>query len=413
MFAKSMIQFLEPRRLLSGSFASVNARGTLSVTGSGGNDVILLRARAKDIVVTDNGRSATFSKIEVRRIWADGFRGADSITNRTALPSTLIGSSGDDNLTGGSGPDYLIGGPGLNALAGGGGADVIDHSGEVAGRFRADPDLHDGDNDEITVQRTDGLGIDQIRPEPNLTLRLTNGNDTLDGDFAFDISVNAGPGDDQLTAANGMDRFGVSAQVTIDGGAGNDRFMTDEQNVVDRIVGGNGDDYIQDNGGMGAVAGAVDLGKGFDTDDLSSFEPAGAVTLIAGAGVEKVIGTNFSPCVIEGNKLDNVLISHSGDFGTTLVGGDGNDLLMADAGFNGPESMQGGAGNDTLIGGSGNDTLIGGPGRDSMIGNGGNDLFFAKDGQRDTLDGGSGFDTASRDNGPTIFDQVVNVEKFI
>ena len=48
-----------------------------------------------------------------------------------------------------------------------------------------------------------------------------------------------------------------------------------------------------------------------------------------------------------------------------------------------------------------------------MLGQSGNDKLFAHNGGKDFLDGGTGFDTAKRDNGPTILDQVKNVERFI
>ena len=43
----------------------------------------------------------------------------------------------------------------------------------------------------------------------------------------------------------------------------------------------------------------------------------------------------------------------------TLIGGSGNDLLVADPGAN---SLVGGAGDDTLVSNGGDDTLVGGTG---------------------------------------------------
>jgi uncharacterized delta-60 repeat protein len=81
-------------------------------------------------------------------------------------------------------------------------------------------------------------------------------------------------------------------------------------------------------------------------------------------------------------------------------GGDGNDKLI------------GGGGNDTLIGGAGNDDMDGRGGNDSLSGGSGNDRFYSKDGLKDSIDGGIGFDTINRDKGK-VTDSVLNIESFI
>jgi Ca2+-binding RTX toxin-like protein len=67
--------------------------------------------------------------------------------------------------------------------------------------------------------------------------------------------------------------------------------------------------------------------------------------------------------------------------GTTVNGGDGNDILFGlgaaavlDGGA-GNDILYGTAGNDILTGGSGNDTLIGGLGNDQLTGGSGADVF--------------------------------------
>ena len=93
-----------------------------------------------------------------------------------------------------------------------------------------------------------------------------------------------------------------------------------------------------------------------------------------------------------------------------VIGGSGNDRIIGSP-FN--NSLVGGGGNDTIYGGAGNDTLVGGAGHDLLFGQDGNDLLLGKDGAKDSLDGGSGFDKATRDNGPSVFDIVKNIEAFI
>jgi Ca2+-binding RTX toxin-like protein len=88
----------------------------------------------------------------------------------------------------------------------------------------------------------------------------------------------------------------------------------------------------------------------------------------------------------------------------TLTGTNANDVLV---GRGGPDTLHGRGGNDVLQGGADNDRLYGGPGRDSLFGGKGNDRLSARDKQRDTVDGGPGFDEAWVDR----LDRVRNVER--
>ncbi len=78
----------------------------------------------------------------------------------------------------------------------------------------------------------------------------------------------------------------------------------------------------------------------------------------------------------------------------TLRGGDGNDLIYADAGN---DFVDGGAGNDTLYGGAGNDTIAFGTGDNVVYGGDGDDFIDDHLGEFETGDdlifGGAGDDT--------------------
>lgn len=65
-----------------------------------------------------------------------------------------------------------------------------------------------------------------------------------------------------------------------------------------------------------------------------------------------------------------------------IVAGPGNDRIDA---VGGADLVCAGPGNDVVNGGPGNDVAYGGPG---------NDTIFSRDGDRDTLDCGPGYDTA-------------------
>ena len=79
---------------------------------------------------------------------------------------------------------------------------------------------------------------------------------------------------------------------------------------------------------------------------------------------------------------DNVHVGHWNkvEFGVTVFGGDGDDLIK---GGGGADYLDGGAGNDELIGMRGSDTLVGGEGNDWLKGGT----------EADKLDGGVGDDT--------------------
>ena len=87
-----------------------------------------------------------------------------------------------------------------------------------------------------------------------------------------------------------------------------------------------------------------------------------------------------------------------------LYGTKANDVLL---GRGGNDTIYALPGNDVLQGGIGNDRLYGGLGRDSLVGGPGNDRLYARDGRRDTVDGGGGFDEAWVDR----LDVVRNVER--
>jgi hypothetical protein len=98
------------------------------------------------------------------------------------------------------------------------------------------------------------------------------------------------------------------------------------------------------------------------------------------------------PCTITGTAGNDTLTGTPGR--DVICGRGGNDLIV---GGDGHDSLRGEAGNDRLVAGRGNDALDGGAGRDTLLGQAGRDLLLARDGARDTLDGGAQRDRAVRD----------------
>jgi Ca2+-binding RTX toxin-like protein len=77
-----------------------------------------------------------------------------------------------------------------------------------------------------------------------------------------------------------------------------------------------------------------------------------------------------------------------------LTGGAGADTIH---GRGGNDRISGGAGADKLYGEAGNDSIDGGAGIDTVFGGSGNDTINARDGERDTIDCGSGNDKVVAD----------------
>ena len=105
------------------------------------------------------------------------------------------------------------------------------------------------------------------------------------------------------------------------------------------------------------------------------------------------LATNGSIIVEGGDGNDTV--TGSADFGESLQGNDGNDVID---GLDGNDIIDGGDGNDSLLGNDGDDTLIGDDGDDTIDGGLGNDSIDGNDGA-DVITGGAGMDTVEAGNG--------------
>jgi Ca2+-binding RTX toxin-like protein len=452
--SKIEAQFTEAleSRLLLASFASVNSNGTLSVVGTGSNDTIVVRNDAQflfyDVIV--NGQTVLFERDVVKRIWANGFGGNDKITNQTALPSTLIGGSGndsiqagtaDDSIEGDGGDDSVAGGDGKNTIDGGSGANWADYSSpfETAGTYEV---FNSGQNLNNVVHKPHGT--DTWLPTSLFRMRATPGDDDIVFFPNTDGIVDGGDGDDAISAGHQLSGIGEDVHVSVYGGNGNDSFFVQEDISPGPVFGGNGNDTLTTETSQNFA----DAGAGTDT---VIFEGGGGPVyspFVAGPGVEKIQGPGFANTKVVGNDLNNVITSPGDLFGVTLAGGGGNDLIkMEGSGAPGgfvPNVFQGGPGNDTLVGtsatddfsggggtdtvdytarsdnlnlsldnhandgasgegdniradvenilgGSGNDLIIGNPFANSLKGNAGNDTLWGGDGN-DTLSGGSGHD---------------------
>jgi hypothetical protein len=157
---------------------------------------------------------------------------------------------------------------------------------------------------------------------------------------------------------------------------------------------------------------------GGDSGDNTITGTSGDDVIFGGPGDDTIFGLGGND-ELHGEDGDDRLEGGSGS--DQLDGGEGDDLILGGSGNdtgtggNGADEMRGGSGNDEFRGGPGRDEIFGGSGNDRLFGEGGadlvdggdgkdfisggsgNDRLQARDGQTDTVRGGTGTDTADVD----------------
>lgn len=112
-----------------------------------------------------------------------------------------------------------------------------------------------------------------------------------------------------------------------------------------------------------------------------------AALVMGSAAIAGSSGTSRPDLLVGDNKANWI---HGGAGGDAIYGLGGNDVLFGDAG------------NDQVWGGPGDDVMYGGPGEDTMVGRWGNDRIYVRDGGRDFVHCGAGFDVVIADNADII-----------
>jgi Ca2+-binding RTX toxin-like protein len=461
------------------------------------NTIVTSRDAAGKILVNGglvpvDGGTATVANTSLIQVF--GQAGNDTISldeTNGALPGAqLFGGAGNDTITGGSGNDLLFGGDGNDILLGKGGNDQLfggagndvltggagdDQMFGDAGNDRMiwnpgeGTDLMEGGDGIDTAEVNGGNGSEIFTITPNGTrVRFDRTNPapfSLDIGTTENLVLNAGGGDDTITASNGLASL---IHLTLDGGAGNDTITGGDGN--DTLIGGDGNDVIT--GGRGndtaqlgtgddtfiwnpgdgsdvgdgqngtdtlvfngsnvnesmsilANRGHVSLTRdvGNVTMDLTSIEDiqinalggADNITVgdLTGTGVTQVainLGSDGQADTVTVNgtaSSDTISISNS-DKATVFVSGLAEEVTIDGADpANDTLAVNGGAGNDTIDASQLNTdwiklTIDGGAGNDTITGSQGADLLLGGDGN-DTVTGGRGNDTALLGNGNDTF----------
>ena len=362
--------------------------------------------------------------------------GGRSFANVTAVN----GGNGDDTLVSGVGSDNLTGGAGANTLAyvsvSQGGINVVSRSAGVLVRLPEPGATASGG--------TIGGPENDVIHDDLRTLIGSNHGDFLIGSNIVDSIVGAAPvgtgsgvvdtpaGNDTIYGREGDDSLVGGDRGLVDAGAGDDTIVggrstaAGDQTVIhgavgnDTIVSGLGNDEIFGDAGSNTLAYASVQQSGIDivdrgTNGVTARLPNSGLTAPGGktGGPEQdiihddigtLVGGNGND-VIVGNDLFNQLlgVAPAGTEGVrpgpagndAIVGNGGTDLMF---GAEGNDFLVGGAGSDTLLGFAGSDYIVGQGGTDNHNGGEGNDQVFSRDGVAEAVICGLGTDSALVDS---------------
>lgn len=396
----AVVEGMEARRLFATTCTP--SGGLWTVDGdSNANKLEVLSSGSNIIIEEDDVQVCTRAQSLISSIVVNGLNGDDQICIH-AIPTTIAVT-----MNGGAGADLLEGGDGGETINGEGGNDVI--------HGNAGADSLSGGSDSDTFYGYNADGADTISGGDQL--------DTVDyGAKTGNLTITVGSGANDGASGEGDDVQGDIE--TVIGGQGNDHITGDSSDELldgyygnDTLVGGTGTSADTLNGGSGT---------GTDTADYSARSDNLKITL---DGVNNDGNETFG----EGDNVVDVQIVIGGSGNDTIIGDGGANTLMGSGGTDSlrggdnADSIDGGSGNDTIYGDDGNDTLKAGGGTDTiyggndndhiygygvLYGEAGNDNFFAFNGFKDTIDGGSGTDTLWNHDGDDL-DLLTNVETII
>ena len=365
--------------------------GLLRIEGTKENDLIALRLKAGNpgilqIDVGDDGSADfSFKRKHITRIAVDARAGDDVVrvdeingAFTDAIPTTIAGGDGNDNLAGGSGAETLLGGAGNDSIDGNKGNDLA-LLGSGDDTFVWDPgdgsDTIEG-QDGADTMRFNGANIaEKVDLSANgnrLRFFRDVGNVTMDTAGVERVDFNALGGADLVTVndLSGTDVSSLNLDLagTLGGASGDsaaDRVVVNGTDGADRIT------VAGDAAGV-AVSGLHTLVA------IQHHEPSDELVVNGLGGNDQISAADLA----------------AGTIALTLDGGLGDDTI---AGGQGVETLLGGAGNDSIDGNKGNDLALLGSGDDTFV-------WDPGDGS-DTIEGQDGADTM-RFNGANIAEKV-------
>jgi Ca2+-binding RTX toxin-like protein len=198
-----------------------------------------------------------------------------------------------------------------------------------------------------------------------------NDNDNHIVGGAGDDILHGHGGNDYLEGRGGNDElYGEEGNDTLDGGTGNDVLLGDT-GLVRGLYNPDGTRMLNPDGSWRKDVLLLDPARVVSDRVVSANAPIDSSLL--GQEVWLLTGVQDSKGKWQTHLLVLDLYAAGND---TLLGGDGNDVLL---GQRGNDSLDGGAGNDYLEGNEGNDSIHGGAGNDILIGDNSYNFVGSKD----------------------------------
>ncbi len=308
-----------------------------------------------------------------------------AVYNGTSGGDFYFGTATADTIYGNGGPDNLLGGDGADAIYGGDGNDnILDFDGQNPDLY-ADT-LNAGAGDDYIyggyLDNIDGSsGLDR------LILRL----DYAPTGIVFDFTALWSGATYTLAGATirGMERLqwatgSAFSDILTSGTPSTQTAQLSGLGGGDQLTGGAGTDYLDAHSAVGSYAGVydtdydvlyglggndilscgigdyVDGGTGTDRLNIDLITSGTGVTIdfstLLASGSDTILGTPLISIedigIVMGTNSDDAIYAYADATATTLVGRDGNDLLVTG---NGDDVLDGGSGADTMVGGAGND----------------------------------------------------------
>jgi Ca2+-binding RTX toxin-like protein len=360
--------------------------GVLTIEGTDASETVALRLQADEpgvvqVDVGDDGQADfSFEREKIAAIAVDAGAGDDLVrideTNGVftdAIPTTIDGGDGNDNLAGGSGAELLLGGGGNDSIDGNGGSDVA-YLGAGDDAFVWDPgdgsDIVEGQDGTDTLVFNGANVAEQVDLSANgnrLRFFRNPGNITMDTAGVETVDFNALGGADAVTvndlAGTDVKTVNTDLAATLGGNSG------DGLNDTVVVNGSNGNDTINVSGDASgvAVAGLSALAA------IQHQEPNDALAVNGLGGNDAISAAALAAQAIalrlDGGAGDDTIAGAKGV--EVASGGDGNDSIDGNGG-NDVASL--GAGNDTFVWdpGDGSDIVEGQDGSDTLVFNGAN-----------------------------------------
>ncbi len=383
-------------------------RDTLLFNGANVNELFNLSANGGRALFTRNVANIVMDLNDVERVDVLALGGADNLVvndltatdvREVAVNLAETAAAADTVTLQGraAGTDFSFANRGATLVATGVGADVqvlnagVEDLVIASGAIDAGDDFNvigdgAGQNFRISAEGTDVI-------VEGLAARVGIRGAGLAAD---NVNISGNAGDDTFEATGNIAPL---AQLTLDGGAGNDRILGSNGNDV--LLGGDGNDFVDGQQG----ADTAFLGAG---DDVFQWDPGdgsdvvegqeGTDTLLFNGSAANEVFTIAANGQRESFRRDvgNILMDIDGIERIEAHAGAGNDTIDASALPAGRATLQLFAedGDDRVIGSAGADFVNGGRGTDTVSLGAGNDRFQWNPGEgSDVIDGGAGFDT--------------------